>query len=153
MNENYLGFKTLLNLGAKPQAANNQGTTILHLLMKRNMTLWADRCMDGLSKETKKQFVNRGRAGGWTPLMAAAENNNRKACKWILENGGDVNASMETGWTAMHAAAKKGNTHIVEILLDYGADCGMEATHRNFGSKLTPFDVVGDWKLKKLLRV
>ena len=77
--------------------------------------------------------------------MTAADHGHDEMCRWLLTKGADVNAAMETtGWTAVHAAAKSNNRTALKVLLEAGGDPLMEASHRDFGRKLTAADVTKD---------
>ena len=154
MNYNKEAFELLLDRGADPTVANNKGTTVLDLLMKRNLVDWADICVKNMTAEQKAKFVNNSKNGknGWSVLMAAAENGWYPACEWLVKNLASVNSIMQTRWTALHAAAKMGHTHIVKLLLEAGGDPNIEATHREFGNNLTVADVTTDPEIMELLR-
>jgi hypothetical protein len=55
---NYVAFELLLLGGASPVITNDQGTSVLSLLMKRDLVKWADLAVEGLSETDKKAFVN-----------------------------------------------------------------------------------------------
>ena len=42
--------------------------------------------------------------------------------KFLVENGVEVNAQMNTGWTAIFTAVKKNNSEIFSYLLEKDAD-------------------------------
>jgi ankyrin repeat protein len=88
---------------------------------------------------------------GWTPLMLAAENGHYNFCRWLLQKGANVNATMVTGWTAAHAATKKGEYSTLELLLQNGASTSLQASHRDFGRNLKLRDLTNDDKLTDLI--
>ena len=57
-----------------------------------------------------------------TPLLTAAFNNNKHACRKLLELGADVNAKSVNGNTALHLAAMHGHCETVVELLTHGAN-------------------------------
>lgn len=63
---------------------------------------------------------------GWTPLMIAAYNNSISVCKYLIEQGADVNAQNFNGTTvimyAKDAVLNTGNYEIMNILLENGAN-------------------------------
>ena len=146
------GFRVLLEHGADPCLQNNRGTTVLPLIAKRNLTSWADLCIQKMDKSERHRFVNLGSSNGWTPLMSAAENNAAMMVTWLIKNGAVVNIAMDTGWTAMHAAAKKNSYDILKILLDNNGDKNLEAVHRDFGRNLKVEDVTADERILELLK-
>lgn len=73
---------------------------------------------------------------GETPLMCASRNNQLDICKFLLENGADVNAKGIADYTALMKAAGEGNLEICRLLIDNGAD--ISATN-SFGD--TAFDL------------
>ena len=86
-------------------------------------------------------FLNQGTAFGWTPLMAATDEGQLEACRWLLKNRAQVNTSMSTWWTAMHSAAKKGFSDIVALLLESNGNKNIMGAHREFGKNLMVEDV------------
>jgi hypothetical protein len=135
-------FNYLLDEGATPTLTNDRKTGVLQLLMKRNLITWAESCMRHVPCEDRRRWINRGQRNGWTPLMAAAENDCFAATLWLLQNGANVNAAMpETGWTAMHAASKKGHQDILDLLEVHGGNLQLQAKHRDFGVALKVADV------------
>ena len=147
-------FSELIKKGADPTLANDKGTNILHLLMKRGFLKWTEEALSGGKigdEEAKVKFLNQGTAFGWTPLMAAADGGQLEACRWLLKNGAQVNASMSTGWTAMHSAAKKGFRDIVALLLESNGNKNIMGAHREFGKNLRVEDVTTDNNILSLL--
>lgn len=60
------------------------------------------------------------------PLVAAADQNNLKKVRVLLERGSNPNARAEFGATAIMRAAFNGNQEMVELLLGYGANPGVQ---------------------------
>ena len=67
-----------------------------------------------LSKEDKDKLNS--------DLFKAVENNNLNACRELINQGADVNATDSLGMTVLMWAAAKGRTAIVNILLVHNAD-------------------------------
>ncbi len=59
---------------------------------------------------------------GYTPLMAAASQNNCTALRALLEKGAVINATDDEGFTALHRAVERGFTEAAEVLLSSHAD-------------------------------
>ena len=76
--------------------------------------------------------------------MQAINNNNYNFAKWLLENGANPNAQMNTGWTAMHTAAKLAKPDLLKLLIDFGGQVDLLARHRDFGKNLKVADVTND---------
>ena len=57
------------------------------------------------------------RAGGWSPLMTAAEAGDAAGAAAAIAAGAEVNAADEDGWTALHLAALNDRAAVVELLL------------------------------------
>ena len=88
--------KLLLQAGADPRIATEQGTTALILA-----------------------------AGGGTDIQRMRSPDERAAAietvKLLLEHGSEVNAAGQYGWTALHAAAYQGLNDVIEYLVKKGA--------------------------------
>jgi ankyrin repeat protein len=149
----------LLERGADPTLINNKGMSVLHLMAKRGQVEMAKKCFYKVPWNEKDDFINESPESGWTPLMAAAENNQLHFAKWLLSernhekvnNHTKVNKKMKTGWTAMHAAAKKNNADMVKLLLIHGGDKDICANHKDFGIFVKVKDVTKDPKVLKIL--
>ena len=76
MENNPVAFQLVLDNGGDPTRANNRGTTVLMLIMKRSQLDMADMCLAKIADEGRaREFVNAKTEPGWTALMTAAENN------------------------------------------------------------------------------
>ena len=69
-------------------------------------------------------------AGKWTPLHAAIHANQSEFAYFLLEQGADPNAEMDTGWTPLHAAIKKNNMAIQQACIAKGANWSVPADHK-----------------------
>ena len=98
-------MQRLLDAGADPLIASNNGTTAL---MVASGIGWVEGVTHEWSREQNGQTVNR-----------------------LLELGADVNASDLDGRTALMGAAHKGRNEIVQMLVDHGADMAV----RDVGSR------------------
>lgn len=102
--------EALINEGADPALADDQGNNILHLSCEKKKP----KMVEALVKfEKTKKLLNSQNGIGVTPIMIAEENEFR-----ILFNAGaDVNKEDQFGYTVMHTACEKGRKNVVEILL------------------------------------
>ena len=76
MENNPVAFQLVLDKGGDPTRANNRGTNVLMLIMKRSQLDMADMCLAKIADEGRAtEFVNAKTEPGWTALMTAAENN------------------------------------------------------------------------------
>ena len=145
-------YWALLENGSDPREENDNGSNVLHLLMRRGLGEWAQVALDKLGPADKWRFINHQTYSGWTPLMAAVNNGHVHCVEWLLENGAAVNLAMNTGWTALHAAAKDDQVEMLEMLLRHGGNVTTEAIHRDFGRNLTVEDVTTNEVILKLLQ-
>jgi len=142
VENNPVALQLLLTKGADPRRANNVGTNVLMLMMRRSQLDMAEFCLSKItSEDEKRSFVNARTKLGWTALMTAAENVQVEAAQWLIQRGADVNCALTAGWTAGHAAAKRGSVEILKMLLDAGANKHLLAAHKEFGRNLQFEDV------------
>ena len=139
-----LGFDILLQCGANPTLRNNKGTTVLHLLMKRNWNTWADLTLNNVRIEQKSKYINSVNNNSWSVLMTASSAGSLEGVEWLLRNGAIINLQMRSGWTALHAAVKNNQHDVVKLLLKRGANKDLKAFHTDFGHDLTARDVTMD---------
>jgi ankyrin repeat protein len=81
--------------------------------------------------------VNQTSRYGWSPLLAATQNQNYQMGKFLLDNGADVNLANKGGWTPLYLATDNRNIEggdyptrtadmdsleYITLLLDKGAD-------------------------------
>jgi ankyrin repeat protein len=62
---------------------------------------------------------------GQTPLYGAAKKGHYHICKFLLENGAEVNAQTMTGATPLYTAVEEGHFEICQLLIEYGADVNL----------------------------
>ncbi|XP_027368906.1 protein S-acyltransferase 24 isoform X2 [Abrus precatorius] len=91
---------------------------------------------------------------GYYALQWAALNNRTAAAQYIIEHGGDVNATdHHTGQTALHWSAVRGAIQVAELLLQEGARVGAtdmngyQTTHvaAQYGQTAFLYHVVSKW--------
>ena len=117
--------RALMKLGASPNAADPDGTSVLH---------WATR-VDNLdlvraliTAGAKASAANRY---GVTPLSLAATNGNAATTRLLLDAGADANASFGQGETVLMTASRTGKPDPVAMLIARGAN--VHAKERVFG--------------------
>jgi ankyrin repeat protein len=81
--------------------------------------------------------VNQTTRYGWSPLLAATQNQNYQMAKFLIENGADVNLANKGAWTPLYLATDNRNIEggdyptrtadmdsleFIKLLLDTGAD-------------------------------
>src|SRR5690606_15091026 len=81
--------------------------------------------------------VNQTTRYGWSPLLAATQNQNYQLGKFLIERGADVNLANKGGWTPLYLATDNRNIEggdyptrtpdmdhleFIKFLLDHGAD-------------------------------
>ncbi|MEO8314901.1 MAG: ankyrin repeat domain-containing protein [Pseudomonadota bacterium] len=87
--------------------------------------------------------VNQTTRYGWSPLLAATQNQNYRVAKFLIEQGADVNLANKGGWTPLYLAADNRNIEggdyptrtadmdslaYITYLLDKGADVNARIT-------------------------
>lgn len=90
---------------------------------------------------------------GYYALQWAALNNRTAAAQYIIEHGGDINATDHTGQTALHWSAVRGAIQVAELLLQEGARVnsadmnGYQTTHvaAQYGQTAFLYYVVSKW--------
>ncbi len=110
---------TLLQAGAKPYRALNNGRIPLHLAAERN----GDDMLKALFGEAKALPVHLCEAPdaeGCTPLHRAAAAGSVSAVAWLLDHGANPQAVNTNGQTALHLAARGNRTDIVALVLERG---------------------------------
>jgi ankyrin repeat protein len=87
--------------------------------------------------------VNQTTRYGWSPLLAATQNQNYQMAKFLIENGADVNLANKGGWTPLYLATDNRNIEggdyptrtadmdsleFITYLLDKGANVNARVT-------------------------
>jgi ankyrin repeat protein len=116
-----IGF--LIDLGADPAAADNDGNTILHLI---EIELFRD--ADIFSLAAGRIGINAANRSGETPLISLFKSDlfryaphDLELPRWYLTHGADPAAADNSGFTALHYAIASRRTDAAKLLLDYGA--------------------------------
>ena len=69
------------------------------------------------ARGTGWNLLNKSNKGGWTPLMAAANNGHVEVVKVLLSAGSNPNAKDKKGRTARNKAKVNGHAEVVKILV------------------------------------
>ncbi len=87
--------------------------------------------------------VNQTTRYGWSPLLAATQNQNYQMAKFLIEHGADVNLANKGGWTPLYLATDNRNIEggdyptrtadmdslaFITLLLDHGANVNWRIT-------------------------
>lgn len=59
---------------------------------------------------------------GYTPLHESATEGHHEVLRFLIEQGGNVDAKASNGYTPLHLAASGGHVECVKVLLEYGAN-------------------------------
>ena len=140
---------TLLNNGADPNIATNDGRTplmiasengyadVVELLLEKNVPVNTQNTEGTTAISIASQnghssvvsiLLNNGADpniatnDGWTPLMIASQNGHADVVKLLLEKNVPVNTQNTEGTTAIYIASQNGHSSVVSILLNNGAD-------------------------------
>ncbi|NXA73351.1 RN5A ribonuclease, partial [Thryothorus ludovicianus] len=82
-------------------------------------------------------------------LNAAVKNRDKKAVLELLEQGADVNSSVESGWTPLQTAVQTCEEDLVRLLLGRGAS--VHARKDNGGTAFTEAGIAGNVEILRLL--
>ena len=108
--------QTLLEMGANPNAKDDNGWTPLHWAAQEGHVDVVRVLLErGANPNAKDEY-------GDTPLHNAAQKGHVEIVKLLLERGANPNAKNNYGWTPLHRAAQEGYFNIVELLLERGAN-------------------------------
>ncbi|XP_067679439.1 uncharacterized protein [Haliotis asinina] len=94
---------------------NNDGETVLYLLVHGNISCDFKQLLDGGANP------NIASANGRTVLHVAVEKKKFELVELLLQRDGDSRVADETGMTPLHIASQSGNCQIVRLLLKHGA--------------------------------
>lgn len=134
-DENIITFcKTILYLGANPNACDDVGNTPLHHASTAKQVRLL--CDYGAK-------LNKRGEGGRTPLLNSIRLRNWKVAKCLLEYGANPRKKDDNGNSPLYKAIKqKSCSSFIQLLLDKGADC----TIRNRKGK-TIVDIADETKV------
>jgi ankyrin repeat protein len=107
--------KALLEAGADPNLANDEGRVPLHEAAHRRRGGIVDLLLAFGAK------VNLADPNGWTPLHSAVLFGNTKVARRFLEKGATLNASVRDGWTPLSVALLLGRDEMARLLRTRGA--------------------------------
>jgi len=113
---NVTAARALLARGADANAAEGDGTTVLHRAVELDDI---DLATALIAAGARPQVANRY---GVTPLHVAATNGDAMLIERLLRAGANVNAALPGGETALMIAARSGRPEALRALLTGGAD-------------------------------
>jgi ankyrin repeat protein len=109
-------FDMLLNYGADPNSADNNGTTALMISCCNEYEDFVEKL---LNKGADPYYETNLKM---TALLCSCSSGNVNIVKKLLDNGVDPNTKNIDSITPLMVASNKNYTEIIKILLDYGAD-------------------------------
>lgn len=128
---------------ANPNTVDARGLTpLLHAILHR---------VDGNAEVVRllleyKADANMSTPAGFSPLMAASQNNDTEIAQLLLDNGAQVNALQKIGSAALSIAVALGHTDMVELLLNNKADVNVGINPRTsllgYASMLARADIM-----------
>jgi cytohesin len=119
----------LLKAGAKPDATDLNGTTILHRAAENNKAELINAVAQNIAADAVKKLVQTANIHGMTPLHIAVNNNYDEVVKVLIQHGADPNAVDEAANTPLHRAASSGLNKIVDMLMSAGASATKSDGH------------------------
>jgi ankyrin repeat protein len=129
-------FHVLVELNGNVRATADNGATPLHYAAQEGHNRLVEELIRlGASVSAKTDSLGASLqpiSVGVTPLHSAALGGAEYALVYMLDNGGDIDATDDDGQTLMHYAAERGHAGIIRILIARGVD--MEPTSANGGA-------------------
>jgi uncharacterized protein len=117
MRSDQVAVKTLLEHGADPNAAQNDGMTALHWAAENG-----DVAMTRALLHAAANVNAATRIGGYTPLQVAAKNGHAAIVETLLAGGAHAGAADAYGTTPLMLAAASGSAQAVTAIIGAGAD-------------------------------
>ncbi|CAB0030341.1 unnamed protein product [Trichogramma brassicae] len=101
--------RLLLENGADPNEANNEGSTSLHVICGNSQEHYelADAFFEICDDEGKTLRVDARDKLGNRPLHLALKNGHKDLVRWLLKNGADPNATNDRGSTPLHVISER----------------------------------------------
>ena len=138
-NENEGAISVLLNAGADPNIANDDGDTFLHYGVQRNCRFR----LSYLSSDVLHTIIDHGgdvnatNKNKETALVKACENGNEGAISVLLNAGADPNIANDDGDTSLHYGVQRNcrfrlsylSSDVLHTIIDHGGD--VNATNKN----------------------
>jgi ankyrin repeat protein len=134
-------FQVLVEWKGDVRATADNGATPLHYAaQKGHVVLVQELIRLGASVSAKTNGLGSSPppvSNGATPLHYAALGDGENALAYMLDKGGDVDATDHYGWSPMHYAAQRGRNAIIRLLIARGADM-QPIIHSGWARLLTP---------------
>ena len=106
---------------ASPNVVNNRNICVISPKVAE-VRLLVGFCLQKLSRDKIRAFVDATNEHGATALHLAARANDEKVVMLLLSAGADIEAQTNSNMTPLHEACHEGSLQIVQLLLKAGAD-------------------------------
>ncbi|MBL4660324.1 MAG: ankyrin repeat domain-containing protein [Alcanivoracaceae bacterium] len=119
INGNMKLFKALLNAGANPESTDDEGNTVLMMVIRSSH----ENLLQLLLEKSNSLNVQATNRMGMNALMFASFQGDYPAIKILLKffKGSAINAVDKSGMTALNYASEKGHSLVLDLLIDNGA--------------------------------
>jgi ankyrin repeat protein len=114
MNGCHDAVHRLLDNGADPRTANQQGCNALHATASNGYVAVVETL---INSENDKDFIDSTTHNGFTPLLLAAQKGKADVVRLLAERGADLRLREKKGTTALLQGARFGHAKVVEVLL------------------------------------
>lgn len=141
----------LIDNGADINATTNNKISVLKSCLEVSPNDDEETMQEGIQffEYLLESSVNQNTLSPHNLLTYAAQCNNEKAVKYILDKGIDsVNSCDESGYTALMRASYMGHDGIVKLLLNNGADKSIKT-----GEGKTALDLAKEYKQEKIVKL
>ena len=111
----------LLESGANPGVADDQGETPLHLAARKGHT--GSRLLERMLKFPGLDLNAKDGERGWTALHGAAQRGRADIVQLLLDAGAEVNPLDDSGCTPLDLARRKHRIDVMKLLRERGGKC------------------------------
>jgi hypothetical protein len=121
-SENFATAKTLLKMGANPNAEDSYqvGRTALGYAAATNSIELVEQLLQAGSKADARKLNDRGQIV--TPLTQALRTDAANTIEHLIKAGASIHTNDPAGWTPMHIAAYESSKLSLEVLVKAGAE-------------------------------